>query len=518
MTAATTFVPTTWGVCRNGQRRADLAVLTRAGWSCRPAPVRYPTPAARRIGHLPVDSPSTTGAPMVGWSHAPRQSFAGYSMTGVRIFLAQRRCSLLAHAAPWGANGLEVGTLMRNSRWWCALVGPVALLGGCSLLDPSPTVTAVVTVTASSSSSSTAPTTTLPSTTPTHLGWSDLVKQVKGAVVRLDVTGCSSRWMGTGFLVENDLVLTAGHVVDGAVTVTVQDQDGVTKGRVVDHDMSIDSGLVRLDQPLRAAPLILSTSEPDLGETLAILGYPLSSFDLRITEGVLSGLHKQVDYGTFSVADTYITDAAINGGNSGGPVFNDMAQVVGLVTGKQQYVSGPNGVDPADGQGFVVPASSFRSPLATWRQEPNSPVVTCDSDGTAPSQPDHTIQVIVDDRQPVASDIARSLSVHGQAINQGSYSSAWEVFTPRMQLLMGGLDQWKAGLKTSFWTRLEVANVSGSASSSLAHVLLQTHQDAQFGHDGQSCSDWVFDYSLVNSSGGWLIDKAKNTVGSPTAC
>ena len=87
-----------------------------------------------------------------------------------------------------------------------------------------------------------------------------------------------------------------------------------------------------------------------------------------------------------------------------------------------------------------------------------------------------------------------------------------------MRQQMGGLDRSRQGLDTSYSVRLEVQSVDGDGSVDVAHALLRTHQDAAYGHDGQTCSDWVLDYSMVNSSGGWLIDRVANAAGSPTAC
>lgn len=108
--------------------------------------------------------------------------------------------------------------------------------------------------------------------------------------------------------------------------------------------------------------------------------------------------------------------------------------------------------------------------------------------------------------------------MHGEAINSGNYQAAWQVFTPAMQRSMGNVDKWSKGLVTSLWTDLAVNTLNVAGSRATVGVSLVTTQDAAQGHDGQTCSVWDMTYTMVNQQGGWLIDKAKASPGSPTAC
>ena len=71
-------------------------------------------------------------------------------------------------------------------------------------------------------------------------------------MVRIDVLACDARWMGSGFVVGDHLVMTANHVAEGASAITVQTSDGVTRARVVGLDPDTDSALLRTEDASRA--------------------------------------------------------------------------------------------------------------------------------------------------------------------------------------------------------------------------------------------------------------------------
>ena len=378
--------------------------------------------------------------------------------------------------------------------------------------------TAPQTTTAPDPSTSTTTTTSAsPSATPSD--WAGVVEQTGDSVVRLDVASCDGRWMGSGFVVAPDLVMTAAHVVDGAVAMSLQTSAGVVTGQVVDLDTTTDSALVRTNARLEVEPLPMAAADVGLGSSIAILGFPLEAYSLRVSQGLVSGLDERVDYGGVTVEHAMVTDAAINGGNSGGPVVDRSGNVVGLVTGKRMWVTGGDpAAGAAEGIGYVIPVTALKSNLAAWRDEPSRDPADCGADGEAPVADDGILAVDVHSSEPAAVDIARSLSLHGQGINQGNYEAAWEIFSPRMKSALKDVETWKDGLGTSYWERLSVISVEVSADSATVQAGLQTRQDAEFGHQGQTCSLWNLTYRMVNAQGGWLIDKVTNAPGSPKAC
>lgn len=106
---------------------------------------------------------------------------------------------------------------------------------------------------------------------------------------------------------------------------------------------------------------------------------------------------------------------------------------------------------------------------------------------------------------------------YAQAINAGAYNVAFSFYTPAMQQPMGGVAKWSSGLDTSYWTSLSVLRTSGTEDAITAEVLIETVQDAQYGPEGQTCSQWDMEYSMVWSEGFWQIDAA-TLLADPIAC
>lgn len=326
--------------------------------------------------------------------------------------------------------------------------------------------------------------------------------------------------MGSGFMVGADLLLTAAHVVEGAATVQAQLGTTVAPARVVAVDVANDSALVKLLRPLPGtAALELQDHQVDKGASVGILGYPLRTYELRITQGIISGLDESVDYGAVAAEHAYITDAAINGGNSGGPVVDRSGRVIGLVSGSRVSVNGSDAAaDRVSGVGYVVPSRFLVSNLARWRGAAPLTPTRCEGDERPPAHDRELLTVQVDTDDPAAAELARTLEVHGRSINEGRYDAAWQVFTPAMQRAMRGLETWKRGLATSFWVAATVLEVTGDESAKVARVRLRTNQDAADGYQGQTCSVFVNDYRMVNVNGGWQIDTVSQPQGRQRPC
>jgi serine protease Do len=166
------------------------------------------------------------------------------------------------------------------------------------------------------------------------------------------------RGSGTGFIIDADgSILTNHHVVDGADRITVRLSDGRSlRARVIGSDEDTDIALIKIDgqSGLPVAPLG-DSSMLRMGDWVCAIGNPLG-YDHSVTVGVVSFLGRKLFDASL---DDYIqTDAAINFGNSGGPLINSRGEVVGINAAISSHASGI---------GFAVPINGATSILDQLR-------------------------------------------------------------------------------------------------------------------------------------------------------
>ena len=146
---------------------------------------------------------------------------------------------------------------------------------------------------------------------------------------------------GSGFIVsENGYVLTNAHVVTGAAAVDVLFSDGEkTPALVVGTDVTTDIAVLKMEGKDYPALPIGDSSALRVGEYVIAIGNPLSAYELygTVTFGIISATAREINIDGF--VNTYLqTDAAINFGNSGGPLINMAGQVIGMNSAKSRTV------------------------------------------------------------------------------------------------------------------------------------------------------------------------------------
>lgn len=337
--------------------------------------------------------------------------------------------------------------------------------------------------------------------------WETVTKETSSGIARLTVVGCdpSVYGSGSGFLVAPDLMVTAAHVVDEAITTTVAVDGEVRDAMTLGIDDDADVALLLLDRPLDGAHVFSwPDDEVGIGTDIAALGFPYGG-DLSINSGTLSSIEQREGLEWVRIS------ADVNPGNSGGPVITRSGDVVGIVSHGYHEINGR----PANAMSYALSHATARPLVDEWAQSPDRPATPECVTETDPSE----VAVDGDVSDPEVAFALLTLLVHGDAINQGSYDSAYAIFTPRMQEAMGGVEAWSSGLHSSYWTELTLTDSTVTQGGVTLRVALRTEQAPEDGPDGQSCSDWDLTYDLVRDGDTQelLIDKVTSH-SDPVGC
>ncbi len=164
--------------------------------------------------------------------------------------------------------------------------------------------------------------------------------------------------IGSGVIISQDgYIVTNNHVVDGQENLTVALNDGkvAVPAKLIGQDKLGDIAVLKIDSPVPA--FLTWADQAQVGETAVAIGAALGDFRNSVSKGVVSGLNRslpQVDNNIYLQ-----TDAAINHGNSGGPLLNLKGQIIGINTAVLRSVGNGNSVgsnDVAEGLGFAIPS------------------------------------------------------------------------------------------------------------------------------------------------------------------
>jgi S1-C subfamily serine protease len=165
-----------------------------------------------------------------------------------------------------------------------------------------------------------------------------VVERAGPAVVHIAVhhaRGRNGHGSGSGFVVAGDgLIFTNSHVVHGASAIEVALADGQrARARLIGEDPDSDIAVIRTDDNLQSPALTLADSRGlRVGQMAIAIGNPLG-FEQTVTTGVVSATGRSLRASTGRLIDDVIqTDAALNPGNSGGPLVDSLGRVIGVNT------------------------------------------------------------------------------------------------------------------------------------------------------------------------------------------
>lgn len=196
-------------------------------------------------------------------------------------------------------------------------------------------------------------------------GLPGLVDRVSKSVVTIrTVVGTGFRQgsgTGTGVVLDKaGNIVTNFHVVDGARQITVEFKDGtVVPATVVREDESQDLAVVKVtvSEGVLSPATFADSGKVRVGDAVFAIGNPFG-LSYTVTSGIVSALDRQSPAGVDAALKGMIqTDAAVNPGNSGGPLFSAAGEVIGI----NSSIENPSGASVFVGVGFAIASNTVRS-------------------------------------------------------------------------------------------------------------------------------------------------------------
>jgi serine protease Do len=165
-------------------------------------------------------------------------------------------------------------------------------------------------------------------------------------------TGVASS--GSGFIISNDgYILTNHHVIEAALTrgftLKVYTEDGSGyEAQVVGYEQENDVAVLKIEAEGLDAVTTGDSDATKVGERIYTVGDPLGHLEYTMTDGIVSALDRVVAVDTNTSISMFQISAAVNSGNSGGPVYNSNGEVIGIVSAKYKDIG-------VEGLGFAIP-------------------------------------------------------------------------------------------------------------------------------------------------------------------
>lgn len=277
-----------------------------------------------------------------------------------RIVALCLACVILA-----GAAGVGTGVLISS------LSGLTVTMSGNALAEPEPTAPAQDSITPSGITLDTQivdgagnqPSTLSGGYTGKTLTATELyeatVRSCVGITVDITATNIfgqvtSSAISGSGFIISADgYILTNYHVVEEAdesgldITVTTYEGDKYT-AKIVGKEADNDVALLKIDAENLPALVLNTSGNLTVGQDVYVIGNPLGELTYTLTDGIVSALDRDIAVESNVSIRMFQLSAAINSGNSGGPVFNDRGEVIGIASAKYADTG-------VEGLGFAIP-------------------------------------------------------------------------------------------------------------------------------------------------------------------
>ena len=267
-------------------------------------------------------------------------------------------------------RGMSVGAVIALVLVCSLLSGLAGVFGARSFLrrssaEPAAEVTPEPTATAQPAEeiSKAQPVQTVP------MSYADLYEANVNSTVGITTSITTNYWgyqstsaaSGSGFIYSADgYILTNYHVIEDSNSVTVTTYDNkVYDAEIVGYDMSNDVAVLKIEAEGLVPVKIGSSDALRVGDPVAVIGNPLGELTFSLSQGVVSALNREITISSGVTMDLIQTDAAINSGNSGGPLFNIYGEVIGITNAKYSSSTMSSSAS-IDNIGFAIPIDHVR--------------------------------------------------------------------------------------------------------------------------------------------------------------
>jgi len=160
---------------------------------------------------------------------------------------------------------------------------------------------------------------------------------------------------GSGFVITQDgYILTNYHVIDGVEDLKVTFADGKTyDAKLVGGEEANDIAVLKIDATGLQTVVVGNSADMKVGQQVVAIGNPLGELTFTLTAGYVSALDRNIKMNDGNTINVMQTDAAINSGNSGGPLFNIYGECIGITNAK--YSNNGSSNASIEGIGFAIP-------------------------------------------------------------------------------------------------------------------------------------------------------------------